>query len=182
MATIAVVAALLLVAIVVAMVSSRGGGESTGGGGSRGGRTGTLPAAARGQELALLDGRLVVVAPEGWERLESTAETASIRVNLRDATGRELLATLVLTALPGAGPLDSTLTIDGGTRFEVTAGGGPIQGTVVPDRGQVLAGAIRPDGRFLISLSVFALDGQPLDAALLQKLFTEQVAPQLRFP
>ena len=57
-----------------------------------------------------------------------------------------------------------------------------FEAVAVAERGQVLAGAARPSGRYLVSLSVFAMDGQGVDLALLQKLFTEQVAPQLRFP
>ena len=41
---------------------------------------------------------------------------------------------------------------------------------------------MRPTGSFFLSLSIFALDGKGLDVPTLQKLFTEQVAPQLRFP
>lgn len=179
-----VVAALVLVGAVAAVLVSGGGdgeGADVADGSTRTGRS-RAPAAAVGKELPLLDGRLVIVTPEGWEPLESTADLASIRVNLREATGRELLGTLVVTFLAGEGSVDGLLAADGGQRFEVTANGGPVQATTVAPRGQVLAAAARPTGRVFLSLSVFALDGNGLDAALLRKLFTEQVAPQLRFP
>ncbi len=44
-----------------------------------------------------------------------------------------------------------------------------------------MAGVVRADVAFVVSLSIVAEDGTDLDVALLMKLFTEQVAPQLRF-
>lgn len=178
-------AALVLLAVVALVVSGRGGGE--GGGGRGGGQSGgggrsSAPAAAAGRELSLLDGRLIVVAPEGWEQRDSSPDTASVKVELR-LPGRDLVATLVASALPPGGSLDDLLTAEGATRFEVvTKDAGPLQAAAVPATGSIRAGALRPNATFFFTLSVFALDGQPLDGPLLQRLFTEQVASQLRIP
>jgi hypothetical protein len=179
------VALLLVVAVVGFVVLSRGGdgdGGAAGGGGGPGGRS-SAPAATAGRDIALLDGRMTLVAPEGWEQGESSPGTASFKVELR-LPGRELVATLILSALPPGGTLDGLLTADGGTRFEIaTKDAGVLQATVVPPTGNIRAGASRPDATFFFTLSVFALDAQPpLDGPVLQKLFTEQVAPQLRLP
>ena len=179
-------AVLLLVGagIAVAVLTSGdegGGGQGGARGASGGGKSTAAPAAAAGSELTLLDGRLVVTAPPGWEQRESSADTGTVKLELR-LPGRELVATLVTVAMPGGGSLDNMLTVDQGSRFEVSTKEGPILATAVQASGSVRAGAVRPRGSFYLSLSVFALDGAPLDVPTLQRLFTEQVAPQLRFP
>jgi hypothetical protein len=183
---VAAVVGLLAVAVVaVAVVTSGDGGDGAATGPEavgKGGQSVTAPAPAKGRDVPLLDGRLVVITPEGWEPLEASTDTASIRVNLREASGRELVATVIVTALPGGGSLDPLLTVDGGTPFEVKAAVGLLRATAVAGRGQVLAAIAHGDATFLFSLSAFALDGNGLDAPLLQQLFTEQVVPQLRFP
>lgn len=162
------VLALLVVAATVALVTS--------------GDDGAEPAAG-GKDISLLAGLVVVTARPGWEQLESSADTASLRLDLRDGSGRELLSTLVLTNLPGGGSLDRTLSVDGGTPFEVPAKGGAIRATAVPGAAaRVVAGTVRPGGTFFLSLSIFAIDGQGLEADTLRTLFTDQVAPALRFP
>lgn len=179
-------AALLLVVVVVAvLVLSGGGGDGSGGNGGSSGGSGSkssAPAASAGKELSLLDGRLIVVAPEGWEQREASADAATVKVELR-LPGRDLLGTLVTTAVPPRGDLEGLLTGPESTRFEVdTKGAGVLQGSVLPASGNVRAGVLRPDVTLFVSLSVFALDGQPIDGPVLQKLFTDQIAPQLRIP
>lgn len=177
-------AVLLVLAVVAFVVVSDGDGDGRepGTGGAASGGTSKAPAAVAGTDMPLLDGRLVVTAPPGWEEQPgSTADTAAVNVELRQP-GRDLLGTLVTSALPGGGGLDGLLTTPDSTRFEVTTPSGALQGAAVPATGTVRAGILRPDVTFFLSLSVFALDGQGLDAPTLQKLFNEQVAPQLRFP
>lgn len=188
LAIVAAVVALLLLAAGVAVALTSGGDDGGGAGGaggtaSSGGKNGVkAPATAAGTDIPLLDGRLTVVARPGWEKLESSTDTATVRLALPEANGRELLATLIVTALPGGGSLDRILAVDGGTPFEVTTGAGPLKATAVPGiAGRVVAGAVKPSGTFFFSLSVSGIDGLEVDAALLKKLFTEQVAPQLRF-
>ena len=173
---------LLVLAAVVGIIVTSGGDEGGTGGAASGG-TARAPAAVAGTDMPLLDGRLVITAPPGWEEKPgSTADTAAVDVELR-LPGRDLVGTLVATALPGGGTLDGLLTAEGATRFEVTGPAGALQAAVVPSAGSVRSGLVRPDVTFFLSLAVFALDGQPgPDAATLQKLFTDQVAPQLRFP
>jgi hypothetical protein len=179
-------AALLLVVGLVAFLVLRGGGDSGGGGGGGGGAgNGTAAGSSKpltGKDLPLLDGRLVVAAQEGWQQLDSSTDSATVQVQLKDAGGRELLATMVTAALPGAGSVDTVLKAEGATRFEAGANGMQLPSAAVPDRGQVIAAAARPWGIVYLSLSVFALDGKGLDVPTLQKLFGEQVAPALRFP
>jgi len=141
-----------------------------------------LAPAGPGKDLTLLDGRLTVAARPGWEQLESSADTATVKLALPESTGRELLATLVVAALPGGGSLEQTLKVDGGTGFEAKSGAGPLQATAVPGpSSRVVAGTVRPSGTYFLSVSIFALDGNGLDVPLLKKLFTEQVAPALKF-
>lgn len=174
---------LLVVAVVGALLVSRDGdGGSAGGRPAGSGGRSTAPGAAAGREVTVLDGRLIVVAPEGWEQLESLPDLASFKVELR-LPGRELVATLVSSALPTGGTLGGLLTVDGGIPFEVaTRDAGPLQGVVVPATGNVRAAVIRPSATFFFTLSVFAMGGPPLDGPVLQKLFTDQVASQLRLP
>lgn len=180
-------AVLLLVMAVVGVVVLGGGGGGAGSGGDGGssgggGSKSSAPAASAGKELSLLDGRLIVVAPEGWEQREASADAATVKVELR-LPGRDLLGTLVTTAAPPRGDLEGLLTGPESTRFEVdTKGAGVLQASVLPASGNVRAGVLRPTVTVFVSLSVFALDGQPLDGPVLQKLFTDQIAPQLRIP
>ncbi len=178
-------AVLLLVGAGITAALLTAGDDMPGDGGARaassGGKSIPAPAATPGAEVKLLEGRLVVTAPPGWEQRESSADTGTLKVELR-MPGRELLATLVATAIPGGGSLEGTLVVDGAVRFEVSTKDGPIQASAASPSGNVRAAAVRPSGSFFLSLSVFAMDGTPLDVATLQKLFIEQVAPQLRFP
>lgn len=182
------VVVLLAAAVITVAVVSRGGGTGGRAGGT--GRAGTpgqggtggvsAPPAAAGNEIPLLDGRLVVVARPGWERLEASADTASVRL-VPEASGRELLATLIVTALPSGGRIDGILSAAGGTPFEVNTPTGTLQATAVPGiAGRVASGIVRPHATFFFSLSVFDPYGGELDVALLQKVFVEQVVPQLR--
>jgi len=137
---------------------------------------------APGQELTLLAGRVVVAARPGWQGLESSDETASVKLPLV-AAGREIPATMVLVVLPAAGSLDTTLRLDGGTSFEVPADGGNLRVTVAPGiDARVVVGVVRPSGTFFLSLSLFARDGKDIDVDTLRALFRDQVAPALRFP
>jgi len=182
-------ATLLLVVSIIALVVIAGGDdeslktkETAQVPPPQGGSPGTLaPPAAPGKELKLLGGRLVVAPRPGWEALESSDETATVRLALREP-GRDLLATLVIVTVPGAGSLDTTLKVDGGTPFEVPAPGGPVRATAAPGASaRVVAGTVRPKGTFVLSLSLTAVDGKDIDAATLRKIFTEQVVPALKF-
>ncbi len=197
-------AAVLLVGTVAAIVLvTRGGDEGarpdSGGAPSRAGRAPapsragrppapspgvSSPAAGRpGAELTLLGGRVVVAARPGWEALESSDDNASVRLPLTTSTGREVLATLTIVTLSGPSAFDSALRVDGGTSFELTGTDGPFRVTVQPGlAARIAAGAARPKGAFFLNLSIFALDGGPLDAATLRTLFTDEVAPALSFP
>ena len=159
------------------------GSRSPAGAGSVPSSGGQAPRAGGGKELTVLAGRLVVAAPLGWEALESSDETVTIKLALREQAGRELLATLIIVTLPSAGSLDTTLRVQGGTPFELEAAGGPVRATAVEGAAaRIVAGIVRPRATFFLSLSIFALDGRQIDLALLRKLFTEQVVPTLRFP
>lgn len=189
LAILAGVIVLLLIAALAVIVVGDDGGDGAGSDGSRtgGSRQSAVPSLsapppAPGQDIPLLEGRLVVIARPGWEALESSTDTASVRLVLDEPGRRQLLTTLIVIALPGAGTLERTLARDGGTRFDVETRGGPVQATAVPGpAAQVVAGVVRADVAFVVSLSIVAEDGTDLDVALLMKLFTEQVAPQLRF-
>lgn len=183
MAIVGGVALLLVVALVgFVVVNGRGSDGDAGGRSAKSGGKSSAGAAAAGKEVPLLDGRLILVAPEGWEQLDSKADSASVKVVLR-LPGQELVGTLVTAALPPGGTLDGLLTADGSTRFEVeTKGAGQLQGAVLPASGNVRAGALRPNATFFLTLSVFALGGPPLEGSVLQKLFTDQVVPQIRIP
>lgn len=183
LAVVVVVVLLLVAAVAVAVVTS-GGDGSSGGSATGGDRGAKVPAGKAGTDLPLLDGRLVVVTRPGWEKLESSPETATLQLPLGEATGRDLVATFIVVALPAGSSLDRLVTADGGTAFEVTAGGVALRAAAAATgvSGRVVAGAVRANATFYFSLSVSAFDGGPFDAALLRKLFTEQVAPQLRFP
>ncbi len=194
MATVAAAVAVLLVGAGVTVSATRGddrtdSSASRAGGGPSGPAGGAGPAGGpsagpgTGNALTLLAGRLSVAARPGWERLESSDDTVTIKLALRDQGGRELLATLIVVTLPSASSLDTTLRADGGTPFEIQAAGGPMRVTAVPGAAaRVVAGAVRPKATFFLSLSLFALDGRDIDVATLRKLFTEQVVPALGFP
>jgi len=184
----AVVLVVLIVGAVVGVVATRGGG----GGGSatkttrvpppaRSPATGSTAPAGQGKDVTLLEGRLMVAARPGWEPLESSADTATLKLVLREATARELLSTFIVTALPGGGSLDNTLSLPGGTGFAVPTSVGPLRATAMPGvTARVVAGIVRPRGTLFLSLSLFATDGKGFDVPLLEKLFTEQVVPALR--
>ena len=191
---IAAAAVLLVGAVTVAVLFTRGGDEGPDRGRAGGGapsRVGgapapgvSSPAADRpGSELTLLAGRVVVAARPGWEALESSDNNASVRLPLKTATGREVLATFTIVTLSEPSAFDTTLKVDGGTSFELAGTDGPFRVTVQPGlAGRIAAGAARPTGAFLLNLSIFALDNGALDAPTLRALFTDQVAPALRFP
>jgi len=183
------VVALLVAATVVVVVAKRDGGTPRSAGETAtpapargGGATASSASPGAGESLTLLDGRLIVAARPGWEKLESSTDTASVKLALHEATGRELLATLIFAVIPGNGSLDRTLAVEGGTGFEAKTSTGPLRAMAVPGPSpRVVAGTERPNGTFFLSLSIFATDGNGLDLPLLKKLFTEQVAPALRF-
>ena len=192
----AAAAVLLVGAVTVAVLITRVGDEDAVPGSAGGGVPSSVsrapapaagassPAAGRpGSELTLLAGRVVVAARPGWEALESSENNASVRLALKTSTGREVLATLTIVTLSDPSAFDTTLKVDGGTSFELTGTDGPFRVTVQPGlAGRIAAGAARPTGAFFLNLSIFALDGGALDAPTLRTLFTDQVAPALRFP
>jgi hypothetical protein len=192
----AAAAVLLVGAVTGAVLITRGGDESAERGSVGGGAPSSVsrapapaagaspPTAGRpGSELTLLAGRVVVAAQPGWEALESSENNASVRLALKTSTGREVLATLTIVTLSDPSAFDTTLKVDGGTSFELTGTDGPFRVTVQPGlAGRIAAGAARPTGAFFLNLSIFALDGGALDAPTLRTLFTDQVAPALRFP
>ncbi len=141
------------------------------------------PPTGSGTELTLMAGRVVVAARPGWEGLESFDDTASVRLALRGPAGRDLLTTMTIATLSSADSLDTTLKLDGGTSFEVKGPDRTLRVTVQPGpAARIVAGTVSPRGIFFVNLSIFALDGQDLDAPTLRTLFTDQVAPALRFP
>jgi len=195
-----VVVALLAVAATVGVLATRGGesGDEGAGGETGGGRTtattgapggavtpgsSQAPPSATGAELSLLAGKVVVAARPGWDALETAENTASVRLALREANGRELLTTMTIATLSDPSSFDSTLKLPGGTSFEVRGTDGPLLVTAQPGpAARIVVGAARPKAAFFVNLSIFALDNKELDVPTLRKLFTEQVAPALRFP
>jgi len=191
----AAVAVLLVAAVTVGVLATRDGGETTVGGADRGGGTTQItgsasapggsqaPPSGTGTELNLLAGKVVVAARPGWEALETADNTASVRLALREASGRELLTTMTIATLSDPSSFDSTLKLPGGTSFEVKGTDGPLLVTAQPGpAARIVVGAARPKAAFFVNLSIFALDNKELDVPTLRKLFTEQVAPALRFP
>jgi len=170
----------------VIVLASRGdgdGGDANGDGGSRAPVPSPTVTTAAGTELSLLAGRVVVAARPGWQKLDSTDQTGSVRLALRDPAGRELLSTLGIALLSSPRSLDTTLRITGGTPFEVTGADGTFRVTAQPGpAARIVAGAVRPRGTFFLSITIFSVDGRDIDLPTLRKLFTEQVVPALRFP
>lgn len=181
-------AVVLVGATAVAGTASRRDG-GPGGGGSQAVSTTRAPVPNQtpprggGSELTLLAGRVVVAAGSGWQALDGTDRTASVRLPLRDPTGRELLSILGIATLSSPRSLDTTLLLDGGTAFEVRGTDGPLRVTAQPGpAARIVAGAARPRGTFFLNISIFARDGREVDVATLRALFTDQIAPALRFP
>ncbi len=185
------VAVVLVGATAAAVMASRLDGRDggPGGGGSQAVSTTRAPVPTQtpprggGSELTLLAGRVVVAAGSGWQPLDGTDQTASVRLPLRDPTGRELLSILGIATLSSPRSLDTTLLLDGGTAFEVRGTDGPLRVTAQPGpAARIVAGAVRPRGTFFLNVSIFARDGREVDVATLRALFTDQIAPALRFP
>ncbi|MEO5679430.1 MAG: hypothetical protein ABIS47_07165 [Acidimicrobiales bacterium] len=185
---VAVALAVLAVAVVGLVVSRRGSGTDEAKAPGVTGVTAAPPAGSGvpggpGKELTLLGGRLVVAARPGWEQLDSAPDSASVRLALRGAPGQELLSTLSIATLSSASSFDTVLLIKDGTGFEVKGADGPYRVTVQPSPGaRILAGAARPRGAFFLNVSISPLDGKALDVPTLRALFTDQIAPALRFP
>jgi len=134
-------------------------------------------------DLRLLAGRVVLTAQPGWVVLDSTPHFASVRLLLQEPTGRVLLSTMSIVTLSGPGSLDDILIAGGGTSFEVAGADGPLRVTARPgSAARVVAGAVRPRATFFVNVSLFSTDGQDVDVPTLRTIFTEQVAPALRFP
>ncbi len=145
--------------------------------------TSQSPPSQPGVELTLLAGRVVVAARPGWQGLESGEDSASVRLVLKEPTGRGLLTTLTIATLSSPDSFDSTLKLDHGTSFEVKGVDGPLRVTVQPGSiARIVAGADRPKAAFFLNVSIFSADGQDIDVSTLRSLFTDQVAPALRFP
>lgn len=144
--------------------------------------TSQSPPSQPGVELTLLAGRVIVAARPGWQGLESGEGSASVRLVLKEPTGRGLLTTLTI-ALSSPDSFDSTLKLDSGTSFEVKGVDGPLRVTVQPGSiARIVAGADRPKAAFFLNVSIFSADGQDIDVPTLRSLFTDQIAPALRFP
>ena len=134
-------------------------------------------------DLVLLGGRVVVAGRPGWTTLDSTPQTASVRLVLTDPNGRSLLSTMSIVTLSSPGSLDAILAGNGATGFEVAGADGPLRVAAQPGRAaRLVIGAVRPRATFLVNVSIFAVDGQPLEVASLRDIATEQLAPALRFP
>lgn len=173
----------IVVGLVVAVIIAGIAAILVLGGGSDGGASRTVNNKDETKEISLLDGKLLVDGRPGWSTLDSAPEAATLNVGLVGPPGRELLATLVATTVPGGGSLERTLTVDGGTRFEVKGRSGILQATAVPGSvARVVVGFTNAKTNFFLSLSIAATDGKPLEVPALKALFTEQVAPALRFP
>lgn len=188
---VAVAAVLLLVAVTIGVLVTRSGEEKLAGPGpttATPSGNGSPPASSAnpgepGKELTLLAGKVIVAARPGWQGLENNENNASVRLALRGPNGRELLSTLTIVTLSGPEAFDAVLKLDGGTGFEAKGTDGPIRVTVQPGlSARIAAAADRPKAAFLVNISLFALDQQPLDVPTLRTLFTEQIAPALRFP
>lgn len=135
-------------------------------------------------ELRLLDGRVVVTAQPGWTTLDSSPDFASVSLALREPTGRPLLSTMSVVTLSSPRSLDTTLKLDRGVQFEVAGVDGPLRVTAQPGTAaHLVAGAVRAKGTFFVNVSIFVADGGgDLDVPTLQAIFTDQLAPALRFP
>lgn len=194
----AIVGVVVLGGVAAALVlgGGDGGNDAAGTDPAPGGTARTIPGrtpappgsgaapAGPGAELTLLGGKLVVAARPGWEALPDSAEnSASLRLQLQGPNGRPLLSTLTIATLSSASSFDTVLTLTGGTSFDVAGPDGPYRVTAQPGVGaRIVAGADRKSAAYFMNLSISALDGVPLDVAALRALFTDQVAPALRFP